>query len=301
MHTLEIPDRGETYTMASVMHELTPKQYVEFCRILNQLETGRISMDQANILLVISLADIKLGIRYAFLGRQAKEKVHAGLLQLVPLAKSIFEERKNEAGETILVPSIAFTDNKIPSYRGLVGPADALTNCTFYEYKLAYAAWMQYQETQQPEFLDEMIAVLYRPPVLLPGIRNVIPNFSGDVRKKLTVTTNPLYLQRRIKKVSKWPAHIKFGIWLWYTACMDFLRTGKPVIDGLEIDLSILYKGDGGSSAGIGLTGLLYSLAETGVFGNLKETGDTNIYDVFARLYQVKLQMDELKSNNKKS
>jgi hypothetical protein len=124
-------------------------------------------------------------------------------------------------------------------------------------------------------------------------------NFNGDPRETYTVITNPRKLQNRIRKVEKWPAHIKYGIWLWFTACMEFLRTGKPVIDGIEIDLAILYKGDEGGSAGIGLTGILYSLAETGVFGGIRETGDSNLYDVLARLYQVKLQMDEIKAKSK--
>ena len=300
MHTLEIPDRGETYGMASEMHELNTRQYIEFCRVLQLIEAEKITNDKAELLLVISFADVKFGFRYAFMGKGAKEKVHHGLLQLTPLTKSVFKEKQTESGEVYLVPSISFTDNKIPRYRGLVGPADALTNCTFYEYKQAYAAWMQYQETQEHEFLNEMIAVLYRPAVSFSFFRKRHAKFSGDIRKPLTVTTNPLFLQKRIKEVAKWPAHIKFGIWLWFTACMEYLRSGKPVIDGIEIDLSILYKGEGGGSAGIGITGLLYSLAETGVFGNIEETGNTNIYDVFARLYQVKLQMDEAISNLKK-
>lgn len=299
MHTIEIPNRNETYTVAELMHELTSRQYIEFCKVISLINQGRISQQDAEMKLLISFADIRFGIVYALMSRKQKEAVHLNLLQMTPLVRTVFVEKNFRADEKYLVPSIDFTDNKIHRYKGLTGPADALTNCTFFEYKQAYSAWIQYQETKQDEFLDEMIAVLYRPQVKFAWIRKRQRDFSGDSREPISVNTNPLILERRIRKVSGWPHYIKYGIWLWFTACMDFLRTGKPIVDGIELDLSILYKGEGGS-VGIGLAGIIYSLAESGVFGDVEQTGNTNIYDVFARLYQVKLQMDQAKEKSKK-
>lgn len=295
MHTIEIPGKNETYTVAELMHELTSRQYIEFCKVISLINEGRISQQEAELKLLISFADIRFGIVYALMSRKQKEAVHLNLLQMVPMVRTVFVEKYFGAGEKYLVPSIDFTDNKIPRYHGLQGPADALTNCSFFEYKQAYSAWFQYQETQDVAHLDEMIAVLYRPNVAFAWVKSRMKNFAGDHRERFTAKSNPLRLQARINRVAKWPAHVKYGIWLWFTACMDFLRSGKPVIDGVEIDLSILYKGDDGGSAGIGLTGVLYSLAETGVFGGIEDTGNANLYDVLARLYQVKLQTDSLK------
>jgi hypothetical protein len=98
------------------------------------------------------------------------------------------------------------------------------------------------------------------------------------------------------------PLHIKTGIFLWFSSCVNYLREGKPLIDGNEIDLSILYKGgDENSSPGIGLTGLLFSLAENKVFGDLFETSNTGLYDIMARLYQLKQDYDsQMKKLNTK-
>jgi hypothetical protein len=299
MHTLEIPDKKETYLMASEMGELNGAQYLAFCKTLFLLENGKITHEAAELALVIAFAEVRFGWRYALMSRRRKELAQLGLLHLTPLVKSVFEERSGDDGAKVLIPSLSFIDNKIPRFRGLTGPGDALQNCTFYEYKEAYAAWYQYQNTQDPAFLDEMIAILYRPAKPFLILQKRQKTYSGDPRIPLSVKSNPLQLQRRVRRVAKWPAWVKYGIWLWFTACMQYLRTGKPVIDGLEIDLSILYQGDEGGNPGIGLTGVLYSLAETGVFGGLRETGDSNLYDVLARLYQVKLQMDELKEKSK--
>lgn len=301
MHTIDIPDRKEVYTMAEQMHELNERQYITLCYVLNGIESGNISQERAALMLTLSFASIRFSLRYWLMSKKAKELVHANLMQISKLTESVFERRTTANGETMLVPSIAFTDNKIKRFGRLSGPDDALTNCSFFEYKQAFGAWLQYQETQDVAHLDEMIAILYRPRVSFAWIKMRMKNFGGDSREKFTVKSNPLRLQARVKRVQKWPAHVKYGIWLWFTACMDFLRVGKPVIDGQEIDLSILYKGDDGNSAGIGLTGVLYSLAETGVFGDIEETGNANLYDVLARLYQVKLQTDNLKQKKERA
>lgn len=299
MHTLYIPDRDETHLMPSEMAELSPRQYVEFCKVIWKLDQGKISMKNAEHAIVIALADIKITWKYALLSAAKKEQVHLGIVQLLPLVKTIFIEKEMESGETALIPSLSFLDNKIPSFRGLIGPGEALGNCTFLEYKEAYAQWYQYHENNEDEHLHPLIAILYRPKRKFLRFKKLRKNYNGDSREAYTVTTNPAILERRIKQVAKWPPWVKYGIWLWFTACMEFLRSGKPVIDGIEIDLSVLYKGNEGSGAGIGLTGVLYSLAETGVFGGIRETGDANLYDVLARLYQVKTQMDEIKAKSK--
>lgn len=299
MHKLWIPDRDETYLMPSEMAELSPRQYLGFCKVIWMLDKGKISMKDAEHALVIALADIKLTWTYALLSASKKEAIHLNLINLLPLVQTIFTEKLTESGETALIPSISFIDNKIPFFKKLVGPDDALANCTFYEYKEAYAQWYQYQQSNDEAHIDHLIAILYRPKKKYLRLNKMRKNFNGDFRQPFTVISNPAILERRIKQVSKWKPWVKYGIWLWFTACMEFLRTGKPVIDGIEIDLSILYKGESGGGLGIGLTGVLYSLAETGVFGGIRETGDSNLYDVLARLYQVKVQMDEVKEKSK--
>ena len=90
---------------------------------------------------------------------------------------------------------------------------------------------------------------------------------------------------------------------LWFGNCVDFIATGRPTIDGIEMDFSILFskKTDSDNTpAGIGLTGVIYSLAESSVFGNAEQTGNTNLYDVLVRLYQLKLELDALKDKNNK-
>ena len=89
---------------------------------------------------------------------------------------------------------------------------------------------------------------------------------------------------------------IRYGIFIFWAGCEDYLVTGRPVIDGNEIDLSILYEksGNGSSEGSLGLVGLLYSLAESKVFGSIQETDNQNLYDVMAKLYQDTKRLKEM-------
>ena len=44
------------------------------------------------------------------------------------------------------------------------------------------------------------------------------------------------------------------------------------------------------SDGNVGLIGLLYSIAETGVFGTIEQTDNQNIWDIMVRVYQVVMQ-----------
>jgi hypothetical protein len=90
---------------------------------------------------------------------------------------------------------------------------------------------------------------------------------------------------------------------------MQVIRTdanGNGIeIDGNKCMFSRIFrkgKGEGRSEGeGIGLTGVLMSLAESGVFGNIKETADANVWDVLTRLYQLELQSEEMEKAMRKS
>jgi hypothetical protein len=61
---------------------------------------------------------------------------------------------------------------------------------------------------------------------------------------------------------------------------------------GNELDLSILFEGDGSVQPtsglpGIGLKSTMYSLAESGVFGSLKQLRKENFWEVILRMYDI--------------
>lgn len=51
---------------------------------------------------------------------------------------------------------------------------------------------------------------------------------------------------------------------------------------------------------GVGLTGVLMALAESGVFGKIDETANADVWDILVRLYQLELQSREMDRKFKK-
>jgi hypothetical protein len=149
---------------------------------------------------------------------------------------------------------------------------------TFLQFKDALAAANKYMETQDEAWLVRLAAVLYGP-------RN----------KKYRAET----VDKRVKRFAKLKHNVLQLIFCYLMGCMHTLRTdgdGKGIeIDGVECRFSLIFGKEGkGGGEGIGLTGVLMSLAESGVFGNIKDTADADVWDVLARLYQLELQRREM-------
>lgn len=166
------------------------------------------------------------------------------------------------------------------------GPGDFMQNMTFLQFKDALAASQKYMETQETEWLARMAAIIYQR--------------KGETYK-------PERIAGRIKGFSKLDKGILMMCFYYIMGCMQVIRTDANG-NGIEIDGNkcmfsrIFKKGEGrGEGEGIGLTGVLMSLAESGVFGNIKETADANVWDVLTRLYQLELQREEMEAAMKKS
>lgn len=129
-------------------------------------------------------------------------------------------------------------------------------------------------------------------------LRKKLSSWNGRMVRKYNPNHASIYL-RDIKRV---PDEVKFGVFMFMKACEEFIRTGKPVVAGNEIDLSILYEGDSSGSryADVGLVGVLYSMADNGAFGNVEQTGEQNLWDILIRLYQVVKESKDMEERIKK-
>jgi hypothetical protein len=129
----------------------------------------------------------------------------------------------------------------------------------------------------------------------------MLASFDGQQRIPFTAKSNPSKLDRRATRIGRLPMAVRYGIFLFFSGSEEYLVKGKPVVDGKEIDFSIIYakSEDADDSPDIGLIGILYSLAETKVFGSIAETDDQNLYDIMIRLYQVVKQAKAMEAKYK--
>ena len=293
MHTIEIPDKKIKISMASCIEELSHEEFEYLIFLLIQQHSNAITADQFKMLFVSRLLRIRKSSSYYLMSEDKREHLHDNLDRIITLVDSFFVPDKVD-GKDIMALNLYFVKNMLPRIGKLIGPDDALTNVNFREYRDAVNYFHQYQVTKDEEFRNRFIAVLYRLRRRFLYILKMLPDFDGQLRIHYSAKSNPIRLEKRARYIAKIPLHIKLGIELWFDSCNRFLREGSPEIDGLAIDLSILYSGvEESSDPGIGLVGLLYSLSESKVFGELNATDNTNLYDIMARLYQLKLDYDK--------
>jgi hypothetical protein len=144
---------------------------------------------------------------------------------------------------------------------------------------------------QRRDFLNYLVAILYRPAKHFTFFCRFSSLWDGEIRQTFTSKTNQASVERRVKKIAKVPFAVKYCVYLYFCGCEDYLKSGKPVIDGVELDFSQLYTDASEDDKGnVGMVGLLFSLAETGVFGNIEQTDGQHLWDIMVRVYQVVMQ-----------
>ena len=296
MHTVSFSDNKKV-NYASCIEEMSQLEFEHMMMLYSRQQSGEISITDFRYQLMIKVLDIRKTARYYNMTKQQREQIHYNINLLVDTLDSFYVQEVID-GNTVNRLNLNWVKQMIPEYAGYYGPADALTNCTFYEHKEAFSAYCSYLDTNDEDKLDEMIAILYRPHPQFFRLRRYFSKFDVPERESFSAKTNSLSLARRQRKVKRWPAHIKFAISQWYSNCLEYLRSGKPVIDGIEIDFSILFpqKTESTGPAGIGLMGIVFSLAETNVFGDAEKTGNSNLFDVLVRLYQLQLEYKAIKA-----
>jgi len=265
-------------------------------------QQGEIDIDYFRFMLTVKLLNIKKTVKYYTMNDQNRELVNDNINRLIETIDSFYEHAE-EDGKLVKKLNLKWIKQMLPTIGNLIGPADALTNCTMYEYKEALLHYTQYIAYNMEQDLNQLIATLYRPSVRFYTIRKWFGQILSDPRRPFNTKTDSSKLMLRAAGIHNLPKHIKLAVLIWFGNCVDFITSGKPTIDGIEMDFSILFskKTDSDNApAGIGLTGIIYSLAESSVFGNAEQTGNTNLYDVLVRLYQLKLDHDAMIAKSKK-
>ena len=292
MHTLEIPDKKQIIDFPSEIDEMNQDQYLGYILLVLQYISGTIDANKFKTRLVQKLLDIRMSFKYSLMNNLDKGFCNAEIVRLSDLMDCFIEEYQKK-GKPVKSFKLKSVRNFVPEILGYHGPRDAFENLTYCEYRTAREYFRLFAENGEDNDLNHLVAVLYRP--AKPGwfIRRYLHGSDGEIRVAFVSKSNPLLLQRRVKRIAKVPFHIRYSVFLYFSGCEDFLKSGKPVIDGIELDFSSLYKekdSEDVSDGNVGLIGLLYSIAETGVFGTIEQTDNQNIWDIMVRVYQVVMQ-----------
>lgn len=300
MHTIEIPDKKIIINFPSEIDEMTSPQFICYVDLVLQYISGSLNEAQFKSRLLQKLLDIKMSFSYAIMNSEEKEQCDVEVQRLADLMECFIEEYHKD-GKPVKAFKLKSVHNFVPIIAGYHGPRDCFDNVTFCEYRTARGFFREFAEDGNEQSLNNLIAVLYRPAKPFWFIRKYLRSCDGEIRVPFIAKSNPLILKKRAEKIGKLPYSLRYTVFLYFSGCEDFLKSGHPEVDGIKLDFSALYKSnqDDDNAGNVGMIGLLYSLAETGVFGSIEQTDNANIWDIMVRLYQVVMQMKALEAKTK--
>ncbi len=282
MNLIEIPEAKYCKEIPSCVDEMSGKDFVFFAELFLKVQAGLIAPRELREHMLLRFMDVNVN-RYIYRRLKVEEKAYicSNVAELADQLITFLIDEKTEGEKTIVRFKPEFVRNPLPKLHGFKGPADALQDISFQQYKDAYVAFRDFNEKLKPASLNELVAALY---------------YRGRKWDKIKALQN-------LPKIAKWTEAERYAIYLFFWSCNEFLQNGKIEIEGNTIDLSILYKnfpGDEPIETGTGITGLLFKIAEAGIWGDIEKSSEQNLYDILVYLYhQRRIQLETYKRTKK--
>ena len=301
MNVIEIPERKIVKEYPECFEELIEKQFDFVMQQVVKLMDGKIDIDMFKVLVLYHFLDLEytalIKKMEKFRKNEDLQTRNYNVWRMCQTLNWFFVDKEIE-DKIHQVFAFDSVRNFIPKLhaRGewYYGPADALMNISMGEFRAAVDYFGKYAETKEVQYLNLLVAVLYRPERdNYPGVMQD-ENFDGQRRVKF----NRNHTERYANELKHSPFYQRYAIYLWFGNCNNFLREGEIELEGNKINLADLYKKQSNnqdSKDELGYTGLLFRLADEGTFGDIDKTDATGIYDIMLKLYQWKQDSDALK------
>jgi hypothetical protein len=101
------------------------------------------------------------------------------------------------------------------------GPNSSLANCTLWEYIKAEQYFTKYLQTKDQKWLNQLIAVLYR-----PARSDFHPDLHEDIRTPLIDST----VHSRALQIARLPLSERIAILMWFDGCRSFIIRSFPLV-----------------------------------------------------------------------
>lgn len=292
MHQIEIPDIGKTFSLPDSWEECTPQQIEFILPMAFRVLSGEMDIHEFSVRIFCKLTGLRKGPRSNFLKKIRPAQVQDSYAMVSQLADQLcgwpfqpVESPMDDEGRLELALNTHV--NILPvihaGRKELIGPADLIADLTFAEFRIAiremdqHIAYAKHQDLQADSIaaLDRFVAVLYRPLDPSTGKKQ---RFNSETIQKLSPIT------------AKIPSWKKNTILLWFSYCINYIQSEDVLIDGNNINLSVLFPKSTGRTGtekkGIGWAGLLFDVSKEGPFGTVEKTDQIGLFDILLYLYK---------------
>jgi hypothetical protein len=281
MHELLNTRTNETISFPSDIDELTPEQYLFYLDLALEQLTGEIT-DPMEIKrkLFVYFTDLKPSAKMEFYSPEEQEEIWVALTEKINLLDSFFDIESTD-DKILYSLHIKSGANLLPEWNGLKGPDDMLSNIT----------WGDFVNCLNN---IKLISLAKAENDILEIQSNTIELFQTLYNKKESRAKN----KEPRQKNEDIPDTVLYHALTYFSYVYELITTVPIPINGEEIDFSIIWKGskddEGDKADKSGWAGVLFSIAETGIFGRTTDVNSTGLYDVLTYLYSRKLQAIEM-------
>lgn len=306
MNELLIPEKKIKVNYPSSWDEIKAENVCRIGEIMHDCYTGKIDYDMARKLAADEFlnrvnSDNKPAFDEGFVDFWSTESLLADSVGF------LFNHEEAKDGNENVSINPKFCTQLVPwvkvGMRWYIGPKDLLSDLTIFEFKEASWRIGKYSETRDDQYLNEIFAVLYQPGGLIGKrkVRGALIETHVETQGRASLRQQQNY-DRSLRAASHVPTGLKFMIYLFFIGCMNWLREEAVEIDGNEIRFGCLFpkaspnsSKEGESENDTGMAGILFQMAESGVFGNMEQTSKVSMWDVFLRLLQIHNQIKKMK------
>lgn len=283
MTTIEIPMVGAAISIPSSWDELSPKQVRHIIKLYDKSLRLKWSLLDFNVRVLYYLMGMKYNARSVRWEKLAPAEFvaerNANIYMLCEKCLGFLLKEDDNKNVTLDFSSVV---NSLPSVRTglfrrrLYGPADALQDLSFGEFRHASTALNTFFQSHKVEDLDECIAHLYR-------VRAKQPNRAGRYVANID-NGNIATARRRVARMKTWQ---KTLIMLWFASCINFLQTGTVSLDGEQVDMSKLFSGSKSDSSVLSCTwqDLAIEIAKEQTIGNIERVDEEPLYSIISIMW----------------
>lgn len=294
-HSVYIPATNKKYYIPKDLSACDTRQYIEMAALILQYQCNGISFPEFRIHGLYKLLNMRSGGN----GIGDTEKF-ANIYRTSLLLESFFD--KGEDGKHTI--KLDFINNPVPSFRGMFrsfyGPADEFNNVTFGEYVDGLGHFIDFNQTGELQYLYNLLAVFYRPKKSFIGISRLRNKFDGDLREAYV----PANVEGRARAFRHQAIGVVFGFYLLFASFQKYMTSCTLYIEGREIDMSLLFEDNtpqkDSGLPGTGMKGVIYSFAESGVFGPLDQVRRTPLWEALLRMYDIYKRGKDYEANQPK-
>jgi hypothetical protein len=274
--SIQIAETNRTIYMPLQLGDCNQEQYISFCDLMYRLENGALEFSEFKILATYALLGLKKGTR-----KIGEDEVDHALANIALLSQYVLEFfDRNEENISLKLEYKNNHIEKIDTGTGVFyGPQQYFIDCDYGQYEDALDAFFSYNKYKNIASLQKLCSIFYHKKNAAPYISLGLDDLKAHRKNFKNLHIGYLY-----------------GFFYTFAAFHTYFSSSGVMWEGKEIDMSIIFKeqpedessGYESPYPSLGLKSTAFELAESGVFGTLKEVRSTKLWEIAFRLYDVR-------------